>query len=380
LIKKYILYGHGGSYNHGAEAIIRTTVDMLKRNANDCEFLLSTHFKEQDIEFLLPVDGLIERDCIALEREKKSGKQGVYTCEIYKDTLDAIDKNTICLSVGGDNYCYPNWMKWKGIHNKALKVGARSILWSCSIEPDMIDEDMLKILKTHHLITARESITYNALLDRGLKNVKPVADVAFLLETEAIVLPSNFISGNTVAINASPLTARKETSKHILRQNILRLIEFILASTDMSVALISHVTMPMDNDFAYLQDIYKEIKDKSRVSLIGANYNAKQLKYIISQCRFGVFARTHASIAAYSTCVPSIAIGYSVKAQGIAKDLNMEKYVIPINDITEITTLMEMFRNVCKEESEIKLNLKNLNQMVKERASHNLISLNEILF
>lgn len=378
-MKKFLLYGHGGSYNHGGEAIIRSTMDMIRSEYDNFRIILSTHFKEQDIEFTLPVDDLLERDCIALEREKESGNQGAYICEVYKDTLDAIDKDTICLSVGGDNYCYPNWIKWKDIHNKALEVGAKSILWSCSIEPDMIDEGMLSVLKTHHLITARESITYNALLDRGLKNVKLVADVAFLLETEPIVLPSNFISGNTVAINASPLTARKETSKHILKQNILRLIEFILNSTDMAIALIPHVTMPMDNDFAYLQEVYKEIKEKSRVSLIGTNYNAKQLKYVISQCRFGVFARTHASIAAYSTCVPSIAIGYSVKAQGIAEDLKMQNYVLSITDITDITTLMEMFKSICKEENEIRLNLDNLNPKIKRRAQFNITSLKDIL-
>ena len=34
-------------------------------------------------------------------------------------------------------------------------------------------------------------------------------------------------------------------------------------------------------------------------------------------------ARTHAVISAYSTCVPSIALGYSIKSRGIAIDLSM---------------------------------------------------------
>lgn len=379
-MKKYILYGHGGSYNHGAEAIIRTTVDMLKKNDKSCEIILSTHFREQDLEFAVPIDGFVERDCIAVEREKESGNQGIYNCEVYRNTLDAIDKDTICLSVGGDNYCYPNWSKWKVIHNKALDVGAKSILWSCSIEPDSINEDMLSILKTHHLITVRESLTYEALKCRGLRNVALVSDVAFLLEPKEVMLPSSFYRGNTVAINISPLTARKETYKDILKQNVLELIKYIIGYTDMAIALIPHVNMPMDNDFEYLKEIYNEIEDKSRVSLIGENYNAQQLKYIISQCRFGVFARTHASIAAYSSCVPTIAIGYSVKAQGIAKDLNTDKYVVAINEIKNHQDLVERFKNLCNEERQIKSNLEKLNQTVKERAKDNLVSLNDVLF
>ena len=42
---------------------------------------------------------------------------------------------------------------------------------------------------------------------------------------------------------------------------------------------------------------------------------------IISKCRFFVVARTHATIAAYSTGVPTIVISYSVKSRGIARDL-----------------------------------------------------------
>lgn len=41
------------------------------------------------------------------------------------------------------------------------------------------------------------------------------------------------------------------------------------------------------------------------------------LKGYISRCRFLVAARTHASIAAYSTGVPALVAGYSVKARGL---------------------------------------------------------------
>ena len=48
-----------------------------------------------------------------------------------------------------------------------------------------------------------------------------------------------------------------------------------------------------------------------------------------------VGARTHATIAAYSTCVPTLVIGYSVKSRGIAKDIfgTDEGLVIPVSEI-----------------------------------------------
>ena len=49
--------------------------------------------------------------------------------------------------------------------------------------------------------------------------------------------------------------------------------------------------------------------------------SAPELKWVISKCRYFIGARTHAVIAAYSTGVPAIALGYSIKSKGIARDL-----------------------------------------------------------
>ena len=59
-----------------------------------------------------------------------------------------------------------------------------------------------------------------------------------------------------------------------------------------------------------------------------------------------IAARTHASIAAYSTCVPTLVVGYSVKARGIAKDIfgTYENYVIPVQSLVNKTQLVEKFK------------------------------------
>ena len=48
-------------------------------------------------------------------------------------------------------------------------------------------------------------------------------------------------------------------------------------------------------------------------------------------------ARTHATIAAYSSCVPTLVVGYSIKARGIAKDLfgTDEGYVLPVQALAK---------------------------------------------
>ena len=53
-----------------------------------------------------------------------------------------------------------------------------------------------------------------------------------------------------------------------------------------------------------------------------------QIRYAISKCEYFIGGRTHSVISAYSTRVPCLALGYSVKAVGIAKDLGMPDYTV----------------------------------------------------
>lgn len=56
-------------------------------------------------------------------------------------------------------------------------------------------------------------------------------------------------------------------------------------------------------------------------------------------------ARTHATIAAYSSCVPTLVVGYSIKARGIAKDLfgTDEGYVLPVQALAKKEDLVNAF-------------------------------------
>ena len=89
------------------------------------------------------------------------------------------------------------------------------------------------------------------------------------------------------------------------------------------------------------------------------DHNCEELKGYISRCRFMVTARTHASIAAYSTCVPTLVVGYSVKARGIAKDLfgTDKNYVIPVQSLKEEKNLLEAFKWLQNNEASVRNHL-----------------------
>ena len=68
-------------------------------------------------------------------------------------------------------------------------------------------------------------------------------------------------------------------------------------------------------------------------------------KGYISRCRMFIGARTHATIAAYSTCVPTLVLGYSVKSKGIARDIfgTEEHYVLPVQELRNPDELADGF-------------------------------------
>lgn len=168
------------------------------------------------------------------------------------------------------------------------------------------------------------------------------------------------LKGNTVGINCSPLVVSCEKEKGIVLQNYIKLIQWILKNTKMNIALIPHVVWNQNDDRSVLQYIARQFKKNKKRLCVIEDCNCMELKAYISQLRFLVCARTHASIAAYSSCVPTLVVGYSVKSKGIAKDLfgTYDNYVISAQELQNLNDLSEKFLWIYEHGEEIKKRLK----------------------
>lgn len=328
-MKKLLLYGHGGAFNHGAEAILRASVPFFRRSG--VPVCLSTHFPEQDRAFGLDglVDRLIPADLSLVPQEKAAAgfaERERYAARIYRDALSEIDGGTVCIGVGGDNYCYPNWHRQSVFHRTVKERGGKSVLWGCSIEPGKISGEMKEVLQGHDHIFARESLTAAALREHGISQVTQLPDPAFLLPPEPVPLPEGF-RGQAVAVNLSPLLLRRSPA---LLDAFAEMARLMLTKAD-TLLLTPHVTMPSDDDRAALSELASRLgaEEQRRLCWVPEEANAAQRKYLISRCEMLVCCRTHASIAAYSTGVPALVVGYSVKSRGIGKDLGMEQWTLP---------------------------------------------------
>lgn len=362
-MKNLFLYAHGGSGNHGCEAIVRSTLGLF-RIEDGLQITLISEKPEEDRVYgidqlctIIPEQMQYPRctpSFLSAYLQLKLGKDYVPLDKLnYKKAFDHINKGDIALSIGGDNYCYADVKRYIMMHDMLLERGAKTVLWGCSVEPPLLkDPAIAQDIARYSLITARESISYEAL-----RKVNPntilVMDPAFTLECPVVALPAGFLDGNMVGINLSPMVIEKEAVPGLVLKNYQKVIDYILTETDMGVALIPHVAWEASDDRCPLQKLYQRYKHTERVLMI-EDQDCMALKGIISRCRFFIGARTHATIAAYSTGVPTLVVGYSVKARGIARDLfgTEEGYVLPVQTLENENELLSAFRLLmCKENS-----------------------------
>lgn len=361
------LYGHGGSGNHGCEAIVRSTVNLI----GEPVVLFSNH-PEQDRQYgihqlcqiLADTDVYSKRGSLpwflASMQTKLTGKIDLTMRFRKKALLSKVRRGDVLLSIGGDNYCYAGTELIAATNRNLRAKGAKTVLWGCSVEPELLNrKEVAEDIAGFDLITARETISYEAL-----KKVNPntilVADPAFTLKRWDLPLPEGWLEGKMIGINASPLILDSAKNGALILDAYKVLIQRILDTTDCSVALIPHVVWESNDDRIPLTVLYQAFQDTGRVLLLG-NYNCMELKGFIARCRMFIGARTHATIAAYSNCVPTLVLGYSVKSRGIARDLfgTEENYVIPVQSMGSEKELADGFEWLKAHETQIRSHLEN---------------------
>lgn len=370
---RLLMYMHAGSGNHGCEAIVNSVCHMVKEKVT----LLSYYGEEDEKYSLKDLCQIVSERRFEEHRlahilyygyRKITGDQESFIRYRYGDIIKG-KTAPLAISIGGDNYCYDNMLSDLRLANSAFnRKGVRTVLLGCSIEPELLKrEDIVADLMGYHTIIARESITYEALKEmvnehageidgrKGMPQILCCPDPAFTLQKKELPLPEGFAEGNTIGINVSPMIQDNEKESGITMECYEALLRDIIDHTDFQIALIPHVVWARNDDRKPIHTLYEKFKDTGRVVEIGDG-TCEELKGYISRCRLFVGARTHATIAAYSSCVPTLVVGYSVKARGIARDLfgQEEHYVLPVQSLRNRDDLVKEFQWLLSQEKEIR--------------------------
>ncbi len=363
----YFFCGQTGNVNRGCEAIVRSTVKVLGVNNGDIHLATYSPASDRPMVRALGIN-MVSYDTYPTSVHRmvcgtwrKIFRGSVAGAKYKMRSLCALLKEgDITLNIGGDTYCYGRPEFIMAFNKYAQKNKLNNYFWCCSVEKSAITKEVKQDLERYNKIFAREQITFDNIISSGVdrEKVVKVCDPAFFLDMQEVDLPLGFVKGNTVGLNVSECVLKKDDQ--YVYSNVINLAKYILNETDMSICLIPHVYSIERNvsDWPILQKIRKDL-NSDKVSIVDKEYNCEQLKFIISNCRYMVCARTHASIAAYSSCVPTLVLGYSVKSKGIARDLfgTDENYVVSYADLTEKQELTAAFKFIEQNEDAIRTRL-----------------------
>ena len=347
-MKRYYLSGQRTFGNRGCEAIVRSTVQLLKEQLGDIKVLVPSddierdsaqwpEAAEQGVEFVQAYMPPYTRYWVHLQRLpipflKRAGWPFPMPAWL-KSQIASVDA---VLAIGGDNYSldYRLPSLIMGIDELAMDMGKPVILWGASVgpfeqEPSFVPA-IIKHLSRMKMIAVRETVSYQYLNRQlGLTNVIQMADPAFTLSKQAVECEPFWPTANdegVLGLNVSPLIERYKKAGQDLRKETAEFIRYVVRERGMGVLLVPHVTLlngsDYNNDAYYMNIILNEVADLgATVKMMPHQLNASQIKDVISKLRFFIGSRTHATIAALSSGVPTVSIAYSVKAKGINKDL-----------------------------------------------------------
>ena len=361
------LHLNGG--NRGCEGIAKGTALILDVDRTQLVGLCTNTILDRRLGiekylYLFPFNGLSLLDKIKrriysyLIHDNDKRIQFDYHLQ-YDSFLDSIQENDIMLSTGGDMLCYVN-NQVNYTNNKLHERGVRTILWGCSMGPENLTPEKEETLHNFSLIYARESLSYEFFKGLGLKNVVCFPDPAFVLNPECVTLPDLFNHGAVIGINLSNYTVGDYNLNTEFGKEIRILLDYIFNQTSYQILLIPHVLWADQDDRIIARNVAEEYSAFSeRLSILDSEkMNYQQIRFIISKCHLFIGGRTHAVISAYSTEVPTIALGYSIKSHGIAKDIGLpDEYVVDSKNIKNRGVLLDSFKTLENDYRKIKEHL-----------------------
>lgn len=344
--KPFLFVGNGPYRNRGCEAIVRGTLEILSGiwepeiTARAGVMAQPSTVADQQADEIDPrvtnfpishVGKRLSKKWFMAQANKRLGTGFQHHTLDLKGRYGGV---RAAMQLGGDNYSLDYGRPWDyiAVDRFLQKQGIPVFIWGASVGPFEKDPEfapsMYAHLKTLNGIFVRETATQAYLAKNGVSdNVHLVADPAFVMKK---TVPSQdvqaLVSDQTIGINISPLVARFAGASGVdeWREKAVQMIIECGQRTGRPILLIPHVASPKpdEDDYSFMQSVQQKVGDRAGVPVdIVPALRAAELKWVIGQCAAFAGARTHSTIAAMSSHVPTLSLSYSVKAVGINQDI-----------------------------------------------------------
>lgn len=369
---KLLILGHHSLANRGCEALLRSTVAMVRKRYRDAQFLVPSTAPDVD-RMQWPQSSEHGVSFVEAGQSNLGLRAWARTCGLWPSLLEwpwpsvsppaswrkHLGDCDAALAIGGDNFTLDYGLESLAFHvglaHGVRRYGCPTILWGASLGPfdkrAPLGRAMAQHLASLKAITLRESMSLEGWQAMSVEEnpahqthppARLVADPAFTLEPEPMDLAPHWPRGSAplLGLNLSPFTVPGPRGPWL--DEVAGLLRRWCTSNKVRVLLVPHVSARNvqgeavhrlsagSDDDVLLDELQSRLRDVPGLSRLPA-WNAPALKFAIASCDVFIGARTHSVIAALSSGVPAVALAYSLKARGIHRDLlGHEEGVLPL--------------------------------------------------
>ncbi|MDB9303321.1 polysaccharide pyruvyl transferase family protein [Nodularia spumigena CS-591/12] len=385
-----LITGISGMRNRGVEALVVPTIQQLRQRQPDIEINILTQSPDYDRNRLQSHKVNINSESSITSRKKRLLEKIIP----FNRTTSLISESSAVIASGGDVFSpeYPMYNHLIPL-KLAQKAGVPVIFHAQSISPYKSvkqAQSWLEVSKRAKLITVREKATYKYVTNElGLSTdiVKLVADPAFLLPPCPIEEVDRILRMYGIS-RERPLVAIATSQgicgfgkgwdydKHF--ESWQQVITTIINELNSEILIIPHVQeIWLENDDRILAtNLLRAFNYDPRIHIAGADHTASEFKGLIAACDLVIAERMHAAIAGLSSGICTIAIGYSVKAEGIMYDVLGAEIVnqgllIPMQNFLNQTHICQAVQSIWPTRKEIAKHIDEELPKVKSKASEN---------
>jgi len=401
-----LISGSNLSANKGAMAMTIVLAEQMREIAPNCTLTLLSKYYHQDLPQAEVYDirlvdarpsrlitSTLLRNLLALCLRRVPAKW--LTDSITKEYYEA----DVLIDLGG--VTFSDDRDWKGLMLSlgflapAVATGTPIVKLSQAMGPfrKIINRYCAEFfLKRCRLLIARGKTTQENVKKLLGSDVEchECADVAFLLkpaeneQVSTFLCGHNMPEGNFIGVSPSAVVDRKARGKMMqegYRKAMVELVDLAVKTTSLPVMLIPYAWPPGSRDREDMElccEIYDKVSDKDNVYVITEDIDAVMLKGIIARSRAFVACRFHAMIAALSSKVPVMVIGWGHKYAEMMAQFGLGDYVYDFA-FADSTILSESFSRMWNNRQELKEKLSANLPGVTESAERNFVLLRRFL-
>lgn len=380
--------------NKGDAAILSVMIQQLNKNFKGCKIYASVfddlkkdNWKEkaQRVESFLNIISqhkniavqsifalyvIISTLLWSLIYRATKKKADVLLIKSLRSVLKHYISSDLILPIGGGYLNRKNSIKETfllilSLHPIAISkiIGKPTVLYSQSIGlyENPVQSFLAKSVLNHtDLIIVRENISLRVLNSIGIDNkiIKKSVDAGFLFKSNL-----NFNIEKELLMNNKDrkkpivgITVRNWLDKNKQKNyenEIAKFCDHIISNYFMNIVFIPQVTSEYhnDDDRKVGQRIIEKMQSKQNVWNLSKNYNHYEIKALYSKLDYLIGTRFHSVIFSLTSHVPAIGIEYEHKTKGIMQDLNLQEWVIKIEDV-DSKKLIKIFKKLISKKTD----------------------------